>query len=308
MRNGATMERDQKANRRFLARFVEFRFWLAGALSLITGSAAASELKLAFDHFVFNRPTPNLHAASVFTYVVLFGLAVLLLYLLRGSLHYPRTRLRQFEKPPQLGHLILFVSNLKRDAVGDDGFPLGFVPSFNLTEDLQHLVEHKKQGGAPWPWEMILRGMIHHVPRLRAVSVFCSEESILQVHLLGQIIRRYSVFQDLKLSVFVRRERGTDLVDFPTTQFKKGGWEFENFDVLSEALLSLLRSLNNNGTPDNEIMVDFTGGYKVTSVVAVSVTFNRDLKAQYVQTDPRRNHEPIGYDCLLLSSMTPGLP
>ena len=304
---GATMENDDRAARWFRGRFPEFKFWLAGALSAITANAAASELKLTFDHFVFRRPTPNLHAVSVLTYVGLFGMAVFWLYRQRGILLYPRTRLRQNEHPAQRSHLILFLSNLKPNTIGANGFPLGFIPSFNLPEDLQSLVELKKRTGVLWPWEMILRALIHHVPRLRAVSILCSDDSILQVHLLGDILRRYSQFQGVKVQVLLRRDRGIDLVECPTTSFNRGGWKFENFDDLSDALLGLLRMLNDRDTPDREIMVDFTGGYKPTSVVAASVTFNREVKAQYVQTDARQDHKPISYDCLLVSAQTPGL-
>ncbi len=301
------MEKASTTIRRLRARFPEFKFWLAGALTAIAANAAASELKLAFDHFVFKRPTPNLDALSVLTYVGLFALAVYCLYRQRGILFYPRTRLRQNEKPPQREHLILFVSNLRSNAVGPDGLPPGFTPSPNLPDDFQSLVEQKSRGGTPWPWEMILRGMIHHVPRLRGVSLICSHDSIRQVHLLGNILRKYAVFRDVKLRVVVRRDRGIDLVDCPTTPFERGGWEFENFDDLSDAILALLQMLNDRDIEDRQIMIDFTGGYKVTSVVAASVTFNRNLRAQYVQTDPRHNHEPIGYDCLLVSPQTPGL-
>jgi hypothetical protein len=302
-----TMGKDVGTIHRLRARFPEFRFWLAGALTAITANAAASELKLAFDHFVFRRSTPNLDARSVFAYVGLFVLAVYWLYRQRGILFHPRTRLRQNENPPKREHLILFVSNLKPSAIGSNGLPHGFTPSYRVPDDLQGLVDQKKQGDAPWPWEMILRAINHHVPRLRAVSLLCSHDSILQVHLLGNLLRKYPVFGDAQLRVVVRRKSGIDFVVCPTTPFERGGWEFENFDDLSDALLAVLRNLNENGTPDREIMIDFTGGYKVTSVVAASVTFNRNVRAQYVQTDPRRNHEPIGYDCLLVSSQTPGL-
>jgi hypothetical protein len=297
-----------RSNRiRLLSRLAEFKFWLAGALSAIAASAAAAELKLASDHYVFSRPTPNLSALSILSYLALFGLAVYWLYRQRGILFYPRTRLRQNEHPPQREHLILFVSNLRENVIGTDGFPTGFVPSYDLARDITALVQHKKEGGAPWPWEMILRGIVHHVPRLKAVAVLCSPDSLLQVHLLGSILRRYPEFKDLELQIFLRRDRGADLVDIPASPFQHGGWEFENFDDLSDALLSLLKQLNDHEIPDREIMIDFTGGYKVTSVVAASVTFNRNVKAQYIQTDPRRNHEPIGYDCLLVSAQTPGL-
>jgi len=89
------------------------------------------------------------------------------------------------------------------------------------------------------------------------------------------------------------------LVDFPSNPFSRCGWEFEDFDDLCDGLLELFRLLDDRGVPNREITVDLTGGYKVTSVVAAAVTFNRDVMAQYVQTERKTNHEPIGYDWVI---------
>jgi hypothetical protein len=67
----------------------------------------------------------------------------------------------------------------------------------------------------------------------------------------------------------------------------------------------LLREFKRQHVADDRIMIDFTGGQKVTSVVAASVTFNRTIKAQYVQTNAP--HQVISYDILLGSSETGGL-
>jgi hypothetical protein len=84
-----------------------------------------------------------------------------------------------------------------------------------------------------------------------------------------------------------------------------GGWEFERFDDLSRAVLHLIREYKRQNVSEHQIMIDFTGGQKVTSVVAASVTFNRKIKAQYVQTNPP--HEVVSYDILLGSAETGGL-
>ena len=83
------------------------------------------------------------------------------------------------------------------------------------------------------------------------------------------------------------------------------GFNFEHFDELSDALAYLLRKFRRGKFTDSDIMIDFTGGQKVTSVVAAAITFNRSIKAQYVQTnDPWK---AISYDILLASPDTGGL-
>jgi hypothetical protein len=91
----------------------------------------------------------------------------------------------------------------------------------------------------------------------------------------------------------------------PKETVTQGGWDFEQFDDLSRAVLHLLHDFKQRRVRDGQIMIDFTGGQKVTSILAASVTFNRTVKAQYVQTN--LPHEVISYDIQLASSETSGL-
>lgn len=75
------------------------------------------------------------------------------------------------------------------------------------------------------------------------------------------------------------------------------GWNFEDFDDLKCCLQDHLEELHRMGLDDDEIMIDFTCGQKVTSVVATVMTLNRPLKAQYVQTNP--HYDAIEYDIFL---------
>lgn len=81
-----------------------------------------------------------------------------------------------------------------------------------------------------------------------------------------------------------------------------GGWDFERFDDLSKAILELFKIFRRQRVPDEQVMIDFTGGQKVTSVVAAAVTFNRRSKAQYVQTNKPWN--VVSYDVMMASSDT----
>ncbi|MDR4497190.1 MAG: hypothetical protein MRK02_04590 [Candidatus Scalindua sp.] len=74
-------------------------------------------------------------------------------------------------------------------------------------------------------------------------------------------------------------------------------------DKLSDDTLFLqvksffIRKAEEKYISENEIMVDITGGQKPTSIVGISVTFNRKIKAQYVQTgDP---YDVLSYDVIL---------
>jgi hypothetical protein len=95
------------------------------------------------------------------------------------------------------------------------------------------------------------------------------------------------------------------LATCPREAITQGGWDFEQFDDLSRAIWHLLREFKQRRIRDDQVMLDFTGGQKVTSIVAASVTFNRTIKAQYVQTNSP--HEVISYDIQLGLSDTGGL-
>jgi len=75
------------------------------------------------------------------------------------------------------------------------------------------------------------------------------------------------------------------------------GLDFEDYDELAGVLSRLFRQLQDQGVPERSIMVDFTGGQKVTSVAAVATTFDLDISAQYVQTGGKK--EVYSYDMVL---------
>lgn len=46
-----------------------------------------------------------------------------------------------------------------------------------------------------------------------------------------------------------------------------------------------MQEFSRRGINDKDIVIDITGGQKPNSVVGAVVTFNRRIKAQYVQTE-----------------------
>lgn len=199
---------------------------------------------------------------------------------------------------------MLFLSDLRRGTF-HDGVPAGVELTGDFEQDLETLVAWKRDHPY-WPWEMPLRGIRHHLGRLRTITVICSRESIQQVHWFGEMLRRYPPLQSVAVRVLLRREIEQPILeDCPKELIVEGGWDFERFDDLSRAVLHLLRGFRRQQASDDQIIIDFTGGQKVTSVVAAAMTFNRTLKDQYVQTnDP---YAVISYDILMGWLETGGL-
>lgn len=60
---------------------------------------------------------------------------------------------------------------------------------------------------------------------------------------------------------------------------------FEDFDGLVKAVRSILRG-SLRDVPREQIVLDVTGGQKVTSIAGAALTMNSELCFQYVQTNP----------------------
>jgi hypothetical protein len=217
------------------------------------------------------------------------------------------------EDPAGRAHLILFLSDIS----DLQEFPAG-VPAWltghdrNLDEDLNRLAEEKREAKSKqqrakfWPWEQGLRAMKHHLKKktLKAVTVVASEESVQQVPLFARLIAAYPVLRQVDFNLFLKNHEGYRLIKLEQEAPVSGGWCFEDFTELSQAVHNLLSLLKKDKFYDTDIMIDFTGGKKVTSVVAAAMTFNRSVKAQYVETeDPWK---VLSYSVVTSPEMGPG--
>jgi hypothetical protein len=196
-------------------------------------------------------------------------------------------------------HLILFLSNLNtieghaRQNATPEGHPLGVRLTGNLDADLAALLEWK--GGPPWPWEQMLRAIRVHRHVLRSVYCLCSRESLPQVMNFRHLLDYYQLLSGCQFWIVTQN---SELGEYHAREERDdSGLDFENYDQLVAVLASVLQKLRAKGIPESSIMVDFTGGQKVTSVAAVAATFNLKISAQYVQTGPPK--DVYAYDVVL---------
>lgn len=216
---------------------------------------------------------------------------------------------KQKPSPPRR-HLILFLSHL----VGSDGKPLQdkddkslytsgipnwFVADREARKAQGHAVDiqgdllgllnlKKKDARLRWTWEMPLRAIQHHLPELEQVTVVCSPSSLVQTPWFLDIAEEY--FPGVTFALWAESEQTRRLERIVGADARKridklAGRDFEELDVLSGAIRDLLDTLTQLDVPDQDIVIDFTGGQKPTSIVAASITFNRPINAQYVRTD-----------------------
>lgn len=291
----------------------ELQPWFAGVGVALGASWLADALRDAIEHWFTGQcvRASFVNASHIVgflaCYIAFFSIMVVWLYRVRNRFFQPRTRfLQDVEAPEKREHLVLFLSDLDLSrGKYHDGVPEGVIFSNDLDRDISTLEVHKKSNPF-WRWEMPLRAIRYHLGRLQTITLVCSPQSMQQVHWFRQVLDRYPSLDHVSVQVFAKENNSPALIECPKTSTSKGGWEFERFDELSRAVQHLLRIyLKEKKVDEGQIMIDFTGGQKVTSVVAASVTFNRKIKAQYVQTNPPWN--VVSYDILFGSSETGGL-
>ena len=271
--------------------------WVVGTVIVVSGNWAAAAGD-AWLHGNFQSLPLGLGQ------VTLFLAGIFWLYRIRRSIWRPRTRYLSKDVPEPRPHLVLFLSSVDRGRTQEDGTPQGFTWEGPLDDVLAKLEQYKEQpspGYRNWPWEMPLRALRHHAQDrvLRSVTLICSRESLPDAPRFLQLVKRFEhgKLRDVQWFLFLNRRGQAICQPASESGTPDAGWDFEDFDQLSRALRTLWQTFRDRGIPEREIVIDFTSGTKVASVVAVGSTFDLDIKAQYVQT-----HKPWGvvsYDVVL---------
>ena len=280
----------------------EFFPWVLAAFTVLAANLASSAFWETFE--IWADGDTGVISKSRIGYVLFFFLMVWVLYLRRDAFFRPRTRYLANEVPEPRKHLILFLSDLDTSKGGfHNGIPEGLNLSNDLEKDIKAIELHKKTHPF-WRWEMPLRGIRTHLGILETVTLVCSRQSIQQKQWFLDICKRYEQLDNVTFYLLVKGK--PHLIPASSQVLDPAqGFVFESFDELSDAMWILLKKFKKRKFLERDIMIDFTGGQKVTSVVAAAITFNREVKAQYVQT----NHpwETLSYDVIHASSDTGGL-
>jgi hypothetical protein len=282
--------------------FKEFLPWLAAAATVLSANLTSNVIWETFDIWTEGK-TGTISKLQI-GYILFFSLMVWIFYYWKPIFFRPRTRYLTNRPPKPRKHLILFLSDIDtRNNKYTDGIPEGLILSDDLDEDITAMVAFKEANPPGWRWEMPLRSLRYHSERLETISFVCSRESVIQVHWLLNICKRYKQLEEVSYFLFDQNQH--KLIPAPSEiADSKQGLNFESFDELSKAMWMLIRKYLKDNQPEKDIIIDFTGGQKVTSVVAAAVTFNRKIKAQYVQT--KSPWDVLSYDVILASSHTGG--
>ncbi|MFZ5570178.1 MAG: hypothetical protein ACOZF0_07225 [Thermodesulfobacteriota bacterium] len=283
--------------------------WITAVLAVLSSNWASNALWETFE--LWSQLKLGSFSLLKTISILLFGTCVVLIYRQRNVFFRPRTRhLKNKTNPPPRKHLLFFLSTLNPDYQYKDGIPDGLTLTTDFGNDLKEMMRLKKlpkESKIIWNWEMPLRALWYHRKDgvLKTSTIVCSRESINEVNSFLNICKRYDIFKDIEYYLLLKKKR-PELVTASYENIDKSmGWDFESFDELSNALWCFLEKFINKEHLEKDIIVDFTGGQKVTSVVAAALSFNRKIKAQYVQTGG--NCDVVSYDVILASSDTEGV-
>lgn len=300
--------------------------WFAAATVAVSVGVLANAVQASAESWLARQSVSHPVLFFRVSSFAVFVLAVYWLYHLRQNLFPPRTRFLRHEKSPEKRkHLVIFLSKLDPRGPFQHGVPEGIGFTGDLTKDLDALAAAKEIGieipgqserrRVTWPWEMPLRGIAHHVGRLSSVTIVCSEESIRQVGWFVEVLKAYPALREVDIWLAAKNGDRAELVNASSDFSQCGGWDFEVFDDLSRAVVAVIRFLKEQRVApagrqrpldvEKEIMIDLTSGQKPTSVVAATVTFNRPIKTQYVQTNSP--YAVVSYDLVFRSNDTGGL-
>jgi hypothetical protein len=210
----------------------------------------------------------------------------------------PRTRyLTDNEAPEQRKCLFLFLSINERNPFKGglpEGLELGFT---HLGTDLQKIWDAKTADSSKrCNCEMPLRAIWHHISTLNICLRYERLKKQFAFLVLGCKDGRPFLYDPQSITRTEKFKPGT---------FKHEGLEglsFDSFDMLTKALRHAFCKLK---VPEEDIMIDITGGKKPNSVVGAAVTFNTRIKAQYVDTEGK--NQVRSYDVLYVTADTGGL-
>ncbi|MEW6288441.1 MAG: hypothetical protein AB1545_01175 [Thermodesulfobacteriota bacterium] len=291
--------------------FQEFSPWLLAAVTVLAGNLAATYLWMTFEAWAKGQWGEVSWLGRC--YVVFFFLMAWVLFKQRDKFFPPRTRYFRNEKAQKRKHLVLFLSISDHD-LAKTGIPEKIRLQFqSLAEDIALIKKKKIEEKIRWNWEMPLRAINHHLGVLTTVNICCSSRSFAHVHFFLNICKRYQELAKVKFLLLVQKECHPVLVNAaslnrtgqdcqPENFSGFSGFDFENFDDLTDALLLLISKYESF---ENDIMIDITGGQKPTSIVGAAVTFNQKIKAQYIQTEGE--NEVLSYDVVLSPKLEAGV-
>lgn len=286
-----------RGTKRLRLRWRRLKPWVLAAAAAIATVAAGSAADAWVTALVTAKPLPQGHVLAGIAALTLAIVFTVLLFPNRlafgARVEYPRSR-----APEPRRCLVQFVSTLLPQLACVNGIPAWHVETVQATlvEEIAFL-NQAKAGHPNWSWEMLLRAIEPHMGELELIVLICSDTTIRIANDLVAVLRRFSETKDLRVVIWAKStspQARFEAIETFVPEQGLAGYDFEDLRQLAPAFEALFDDLARRGFDYEDIMLDFTGGQKTSSVLCACATFNRELRAQYVQTGGQ--WKAISYD------------
>ncbi len=221
-------------------------------------------------------------------WVLLLPFIVFLAILYRVSAHAALGNLHIHEarNPARCRVLVVFLSNLWSDTFAQQAAEFDSILKSGNAKD----PKVREALGRKNSWRMPLEAMVYHLPVLEKLIVITSKESSSQ---LGSFKAAMQSAADTILTAEgVNREFDIVSIENLGEEFKIG-INFESARQLEQALSRVYHHLSHQGCSESEVLVDITGGQKLTAAIGGAVTLSEYRRFQYVSTN---NYDVMTYN------------
>lgn len=264
------------------------KFPWCSIIPLILAIVASNWIAGAFIKLMDKKLSVSGDGWTILISLVLFVISILWLYHYRKSFLGIRTLQQVKTRASRALILLLSTPDPEPEAYS---FPMkinkkgimAILEGKSLSHDIEALNEIR------WNWQQILRAIKPHKDRLKYLYLIGSKDS-------GTIKKGSFNYLDGAITFVMQYCPGTRFYRADTPV------DFEDIESLIEILYQAIKTLKNEGLSESDIMIDITGGQKVTSIAGAVITLNNSIRFQYVQTNPP--YEVTAYDLTIQTEAT----
>lgn len=263
---------------------------LMATLILAEWTARGLSGEILFEHIY---PDVENHQALVTSIVVMaFGVAMIILYVLKRYLLQPRGFYEDEVTPHRCLIVPLSAPIRKNDK------DVSIIPNNNSGYDItvKNIPVAKEKDiekdiisleGSGWSWQQFLRGMAIHQNKLEAVYL---------IGTAGKPDGTPGSIDSLKVAKFLINNYKENV----RVVLHDKAVNPDSFNPLCDAINEGVMKLKELNYDEDDIVIDVTGATKMVSIAGASVTMNKDVLFQYVQTeaDKGTKHKVFAYNVI----------
>ncbi|WP_448591467.1 hypothetical protein [Thermoflexus hugenholtzii] len=256
---------------RALWRHYPWRILVVAFLFLLSGNLAAS----AAWEIILRFSIPAIYFSLLLVFVIIMFISMVILYDFRHQFLKIHAYPREGDPPPHKGILLFLSQPNCQIKINKHGEKIVITDQNNILEinygeQLTDFVPRLASSWLrKWNWLQIFRGLVPHATRLEYIFVICSEES-----------KKFQEDIETLLSIFFPNN-----VEIVVSE----PCDFNNVDSIRNGLRKGIQEGSNRGFRKTDLVIDITGGTKLSSIAGALYSVEEGIVLQYVKTNPPYN-------------------